>query len=526
MNLHERLVRRYENRMAITIGEVAGIPDFRTHVLAGEAGLTREIAWAHICELPDPTEWLGEGELLMTVGYPIPDAPDKQAAFIERLAEAKISGLLICGQAYAPPVSAPMLAAADRHSVPVLLTAYEVPFTTIARTVGEANRSEEHTRLLQIFRIYETVRLATGNSLGTDLFARLGSMLGCDLFVLDPATGHSLLAHSSPVPSELSAALVHEMNARNDPMPAIVRLASTVAAAAFHVPASRPAALLAAAHGDELPDLSILHHITSVATFEVEKLIAEFERRRRLGSELLAGLIDSRLAADSAAPLIAERGFAADRAILVCCTSEGNTAEHSDLHIRLELRGIAHLLLRRAPLLTALISDTPESIAAFREEIDPAFPIGLSDPIGAVSRTLDAHREAHWALQGARATGQSLARYGQSAAPSPFLPRNLSEAENVARQILGPLIDYDASHNSDLVASLRTFLAHNRSWRKAADSLCVHKQTLVYRMRRVTEITGHMLDNTQDVAELWFALQAADAAGLEGASPWLLPTSH
>lgn len=502
--------------MAITVGELAGIPDFRTRVLAGGAGLGREIAWAHICELPDPREWLGEGELLMTVGYPIPAEPGEQGMFVERLARAGIGGILICDQAFAPAISEEMLAAAETHSLPVLLTAYEVPFTTISRTVGEANRSAEHARLLQVLSVYETVRLAMESSSSADLFERLGGMLECDFFVLDSHSGNSLLADQREVPAELSAALAEEMARRSEPMPAILRLTSSPgSAAAFLVPASRPAALVAAARGEEMPDLSVLHHVTSVATLEVEKLVAEYERRRRLGSELLAGMVDGRVSADSAAHLLSERKISEETAILACCTGEGRTGEHSDLHVRLELRGVPHLLLRRAPLLTALIPDTPDSVSAFREEIDSSFPIGLSDPIGNVSRAPDAHREAQWALRDAQSSGEPTARYGQNSALSPFLPRNLSEAESAVQQLLGDLIEYDETHDSRLVESLRTFLEHNRSWRKAAESLCIHKQTLVYRMRRTTEITGRRLDHTQDVAELWLALQAAEASGLD-----------
>ena len=58
------------------------------------------------------------------------------------------------------------------------------------------------------------------------------------------------------------------------------------------------------------------------------------------------------------------------------------------------------------------------------------------------------------------------------------------------------------------------FLQHNRSWLAAAAQLHVHKQTLVYRMRRIEEITGRSLDSTEDVATLWFALRAARMAGL------------
>lgn len=264
-----------------------------------------------------------------------------------------------------------------------------------------------------------------------------------------------------------------------------------------------------------MPDLSVLHHVTAVAALEIEKQVAEYERRRRLGSELLAGMIDGRVSSGSAERLISERRLSEETAILACCTGEGQTGEHSDLHVRLELRGVPHLLLRRAPLLTALIPDTPDSVSAFREEMDSSFPIGLSDPIGNVSRAPDAQREAQWALREAQSSGEPTARYGQNSALSPFMPRNLSEAESAVQQILGPLIEYDATHDSQLVESLQTFLAHNRSWRKAAESLCIHKQTLVYRMRRAAEITGRRLDQTQDVAELWLALQAAEASSLD-----------
>ena len=52
------------------------------------------------------------------------------------------------------------------------------------------------------------------------------------------------------------------------------------------------------------------------------------------------------------------------------------------------------------------------------------------------------------------------------------------------------------------------FLRCNRSWQTAADELFIHKQTLVYRMRRVEEITGRKLSQTTAIAELWIAISA------------------
>ena len=43
-----------------------------TSLLAGQNGLDRVVLWAHSCEMPNPEQWLGPNELLMTVGLCIP----------------------------------------------------------------------------------------------------------------------------------------------------------------------------------------------------------------------------------------------------------------------------------------------------------------------------------------------------------------------------------------------------------------------------------------------------------------------
>ncbi len=523
INMHKSFVVLYKRGMSITVKELASIPNLGTRVFAGESGLDRQISWAHVCELPDPTEYLAAGELLMTVGYTVPEGPSAQEAYIERLAEAGLSGLLVAEKMYAPDLSAELASAADRLSLPVLLTAYNVPFTDISRTVAEANRSKEHARLLQAIRVYETARLAVGGADDPRRMAELGDVAGCELFVLDPEHGRSLLANAPQPPERIASALTEEIRQRVRPMPAVLRLrVGAKPVTALFVPASRPAALVAVSRTPEPPDLSVLRHITTVAALEVEKLTADYERRRRLGAELLAGLIDSRIAADSASHLLSERGLAEEPRLLAACSGDGGAGEHPDLHLRLEDRGVPHLLLRRAPVLAALLPDTPEAVGTFRGEIDPALPVGLSDPIGNVSRVPDAYREVQWALQGAKATGKPVARYGEDSALSPFMPRSLSEAQRAIEHVLGPVLDYDATHGSHLVASLRTWFSHDRSWQRAAESLHVHRQTLVYRMRRVEELTGRRLDRSKDLAELWLALQAAEASGhlkMEGGRP-------
>ena len=74
--------------------------------------------------------------------------------------------------------------------------------------------------------------------------------------------------------------------------------------------------------------------------------------------------------------------------------------------------------------------------------------------------------------------------------------------------MLGSLIEYDAANGSDLVHSLSVFLETRRSWQRGAEVLNVHRQTVIYRMRRIEQLTERKLSETSDLAILWLALSA------------------
>ena len=76
--------------------------------------------------------------------------------------------------------------------------------------------------------------------------------------------------------------------------------------------------------------------------------------------------------------------------------------------------------------------------------------------------------------------------------------------------VLGRLHEYDEQNSSDLVKSLACFLEANGHWGDAAEKLFVHRHTLRYRMKRVEEITGRDLDQSQDRMEFWLALKAKE----------------
>jgi PucR family transcriptional regulator, purine catabolism regulatory protein len=497
--------------VAITVAELVEVPHLRLRLHAGAAGGDRPVAWAHASDLPNATEWLAPDDLLMSNGLNVPADGGEQVSFLEELESASLSGLAIGDDMVAPPLSRPFLARADELRFPVLAIPHEVPFEAVSRAVASANSDEEHLRLVRTVRLYESLRGAvSANRLGGPLLAELEAQLECRILVLDTATGLSVFDTENPVPGPLRRRVVETLRKRDGVFPGVLRIRHEDATAlVIRVPAVRPTALVALSPEGHGPDLDLLSHAGNIAAIEIARVTSEREQDARLGGELLVDLLERRLEPGSALRRIADHGISPDGAVLIVLRSEDRRAD-GDLHHELAQRGVPHLALRRSERVLVVLPDTEVALATLRGAVGGDVALGVSDVLGRPDRVPDAAREAGWAEAAARNLGRRVVRYGESTPL--FLPRTLGEAEAAADHVLGPLIEYDEAHATELVRSLDVFLEHNRSWQRSAEALFVHKQTLVYRMHRIEELTGRDLRNTGDVVQLWLALRSLELA--------------
>jgi purine catabolism regulator len=258
--------------------------------------------------------------------------------------------------------------------------------------------------------------------------------------------------------------------------------------------------------GSKVPAYAVLQHAATVAALEVERRWAGIEEQRRLGAEILAALIDGRLSPLLAARQAGAHGLGQGPFVLLALAREGGWSGSGWLHHTLAERNIGNLLLRREETVLCLLPGEDAAIETVAGLFDESVRGGVSDVFAELDGVQAATREALWALESARGEDR-VVRYGQ-AQPSRLGARSLDEARTLADRVLGPVLDYDAEHGTELVASLSAFLACNRSWQRASAQLFVHKQTLVYRMQRVESLTGLALNDTAAVVELWLALQA------------------
>ncbi len=286
--------------MSITVRELLQLPHLRLTLTAGEAGLDREVSWVHSSDLPDPWEWLGPSELLLTNGTTFSPEEPAQVRFIERLAETGVSGLGIGMGMSGPPLSARASRRADELALPLLAVPYSMPFTAVVRAVADANDREEARLLARVARLYELLRTSViAGRPGPEMFRRLGEELGVRLYLVDPETGLSLFGDEES--TSFGGELMASYAAHGKAIPGVLRLGKAQAesgepgALAVEVPGDQPTALVAEPVGNQLPSLVLLHHIATGGALELAQLAAVQERQWRQGADLLSQLLDRRI---------------------------------------------------------------------------------------------------------------------------------------------------------------------------------------------------------------------------------------
>ena len=96
--------------------------------------------------------------------------------------------------------------------------------------------------------------------------------------------------------------------------------------------------------------------------------------------------------------------------------------------------------------------------------------------------------------------------------------RTSRELRQFHQSILGALVDYDQRHSAELLVTLEGYFDEQCNIRAAADRLRIHRNTLIYRLRRIGEIAGIDLEHTETMHALQLALKAHRVLRLPGAN--------
>jgi purine catabolism regulator len=123
--------------------------------------------------------------------------------------------------------------------------------------------------------------------------------------------------------------------------------------------------------------------------------------------------------------------------------------------------------------------------------------LSISIAIGGFYGSVEGLRHSYNEARAALRVGSQMARRGpiiwyDDVALYVFLNRFAAQPEVLRwyEQTIGPLLEYDHSHSTELVKTLEAYFDANQTLQQAARQLFIHPKTLKYRLQRIEEILG------------------------------------
>ncbi|QXI30782.1 PucR family transcriptional regulator [Pseudomonas vanderleydeniana] len=470
----------------LTVQDLIDIDLLKLQAVAGLAGTGRLITWAHAVELPDPWRWVSPGDLVMTTGMGMPTAAEEQVGWLEQLVQSNASALVFAPRQDAPKLSTKLLKTADRLLFPILLGSFELEFVKLSHCVIESVLQAQRERFNASERLFQTYADALRKE--PDMAGRLAILartLGLDLAIEDTASGVNIV--ETKTAAAQSPGWVERI-----PIAGRAR-----------------ANLVLARQGKRTPDDPILvRSLVGLLGVELERLMIHRDLQREEGSALLRSLLDSETEFSLARPLLERRGLTGTLVSLAILPGTSGSWRADELHQAPALHHCTPLLLDEKGLLLALGCDDSNTFNALIDALGTDSVIGISGPIATATGFRESVRQARLALTQAREIDAQTLRYGEAETGLIMAPKSLAEARALVGRYLGPLIEHDRTQGAALLPTLISFLENDGNWKAAAFDLGIHRQTLVYRLKLVEQLTGIKPTTTQGIARFWIAIQA------------------
>ncbi|GIH66672.1 PucR family transcriptional regulator [Microbispora siamensis] len=543
--------------MAPTLRRITAIVPLHLEVLAGRNGLDRPVRWVAVSELEDPTPFLEGGELVLTTGMRL--SAGDAVPYVSRLVARGVSGLgfgVGLSHDAVPPAFAE---AAESAGLPLVEVPRDTPFIAIGKAVSDLLAGEQYEEISRAFAAQgRLTRAALQREGPVAVVDRLSREIGGWALLLDPAgavrhaadaTGrHTGDKHAGPGDRRGAAGDWARETARSlEPEIARLRSAPSLASLALSTPDEHVVVQPLGrrgffAVGSPRPFSPIAHTVVNAAGSLLTLALEQGREQRSAAAHVRSAVLRLLLAGEAraAAETLAALGMRLPGepvTVLACDTADPEALTealagaapgpragfaamgtftapwegllvvlapdlHADEVVALAARhgrvGVSapgvEIARSESRVEDRMESPDPELDRAFTRAPDRAPDRALAT---ALDRALDQARRA-------LVSASPVARFSELAGRGLLSLLDPAAAASFAAAILAPLRDYGS--RADLVESLRAYLASNGHWDAAAQRLGVHRHTLRYRMKRVSELLGRDLDDPAVRAELWIAL--------------------
>ena len=529
--------------MNITVEEALSIyPLSKAKLVAGSGGVNRLIQSVNTMDAPDVIDWISSGELLLTTAYAIKDTPDAFLRLLKKLDERGAAGIGIKLGRYWSEIPQIVLEEADRLGFPVLDLPFEFAFSDQMNALFQAEFVKSTQQLHNdLEKQKQLVRLALQKEDFANLFHKIAAILAHTIVVVS-ARGQLLYNSCNWPEVELL---------KSWPWNVQFQKARTEHGWFCRIPLLKGTdcygfLLVIPDSGVIIPEEEGLFHQAAeilcyhmdhyyddqqtVAGYQWGVVMERYlqnhvtketflEQSRSLGSPLLGGshvCVLSVLDSSKGTPPPSPKKL---RELL----------REVNYHPRLSSLESHHLIIEDTLLHVFKVSDSPADGSSFTETLYksyleilgsmPAVPVRCY--ISRIKPELGAVRDAYEECAEARRISGQLSfdspvvffadlefSYLFSHIPKPVM-------EKYCDSLLQPLIAKDPDYAADMLRTLEAYIASEGQVNDVAKQLFIHRNTVQYRLEKLSEILDLDLRLTGDLlkVKLMFMFQQLMAQG-------------
>ena len=510
--------------MPLWLSDLLADPSLGLALVAGEPGLhTRgPVRWAHSSELPDPTPWLEGGEVLLTTGLGVRDAPELQRKLIAGLDQIGCAGVGFGLGVVLDKVPPAMLDESEQRQLPLFTVPYEVPFIAVTKRISHHVAAEHYATLRSAVDLHRQVlaSVIAGHGVAGVLQTVARQLPDHACLVFD-YYGQVLAAEGFSATGGLTAESVW------------TAITGTKAGDRFEVTSAGRVVVGAPVRvGDEVEalfalvgDRPLLEHESLLLEqglagvgLELARGISVREAHRARVDDAVDEVVTGRARGADARRLLERAGLDATRTFrVVALTRPGGVSQRALCSLAEDVLAAngPPVVGRHDGSVVALVqpadSDAPDQIATTARERGWRLTVGCSRPQRDADALPAALREALVAAASGVVGVSDVGGLGVAG-----LLAGLDHghgAEAFVDTVLAPVIAHDERESTALVATLAAYLRHGCRPGPAAQELRIHRHTLSYRLDRVRDLTGRDPRDGAHLLEFGLALELHARSG-------------
>ena len=549
--------------IGITVSEALELRRLNNlEVVAGEQGLDRKIVKINIMEVPDIIDWVEEGELLFTTLYSISNDEEALKNLIPNLAEKKLAALGIKPGRYVKDIPEFMKEQAEKYDMPLLEIPYEYSFSELINSILQEIVNVQTEFLQRTLEIHEDLTSIAFSHEGLgNLCSQLRKRTDNPVLIMDDEgeiMASCLYDEHEKNETGLqgdefirTARLDREQEEKADIPPGDYKESEVEMEGGVYKQIRLPVKSGENYFGFlytweinsrfNLLDINTLKWAATIALLNILNQREMTEIKRRYKNELLHDIVEGQI---EDRENILQRSdhmgldLRGERMVIIFDTKKivNKYMIDRDISYRESVQdkifntvekeageGVVTGLLGSYIVVFFPVSEddfqgSRESVEAYLKSVKNRLSreyyshlkIGVGNRVNDVRSLQKSFRQAERAIFVAEKFAEdsdNVFFYKKLGVYKLFYQVRDDELGNFIDNILQPLLEYDRSHDTEMVKTLDAYFEAGGNLSKVADELYIHYNTAGYRIKRIEKITGMDLDSPDDRLNLEIALK-------------------